>query len=450
MLKKFAEDLKFYRNKTGKNLKEIAEETKIHSGILEKLENADFTFQPQLYIRAFIKEYAKSIGISPVKALKDYDLAQNGKYSSEVTPERVILDESVNELIVDKKLAEEKISAASEEAPVTEEYIEEVEKNIEQDEEEKAEADAKAEVEEKARIALQNKINEESKLIPDEDEISFTLPELAKEPEIKKSDLKIEDLKDQKVKSDKEKHKELKEKSGKKEKDPSSRSPQPLVTSQKKRTDEDIENKVMNFKPSEKTMITSVANDPKFATGEKYTPAIKSRSINSSVLKNILMGIVVLLVAAGLIALFKVLFVDGSNNTNEIKRQNFDDVVKENEKKILGKRSDEEIRDSIAKANEEAKKLAASTIPAIGDSITLDITATGSGWLSVVTDSIKYKFPEKVYFEKGDAEIWKAKNFFHLLTPNADLLEVKLNGRKLAFDKKDYKYLKINKSGIIK
>ncbi|CAN5389846.1 hypothetical protein BH10BAC5_BH10BAC5_10950 [soil metagenome] len=424
MLKKFADDLKYIRIKSGKELKEISEETKLHSGILEKIENADFTFQPQLYIRAFLKQFAKAIGISPDKVLKDYDLAKAGKYSSDVMPE---IDE-----VKTAKVIEQEINVSKIISPETslEEY---------------PETSGKPEVNSDENRSDENKTKKE---ILDSVERSFSPPEIEKE--IKG----IDELKPE-VKDDKKDDKKDEKKVEKKDEDEkpsisnSIKKEQPLVTSQKKRADEDIENKVMNFKPAEKTMIASVKNDPKFATGEKYMPAIRSRSIDSSVFKNILMGFVILLVAAGLIALFKVLFVDGSKDNPEIKRQNFDEVVKENEKKILGKRSDEEIRDSIAKANEDARKLEAVNI-AKSDSITLDITALSSGWLFVITDSVNYKFPERVYFDKGDQEIWKAKNFFHLGTPNGDAIEVKLNGKKLTFDKKDFRYIKLGQTGIIK
>ena len=416
MLKKFAEDLKYYREKTGKNLKEIAEETKLHSGILDKIENADFTFQPQLYIRAFLKQYAKAIDLSPDKVLKDYDLAQAGKYSSDIVNEKPPVDEPSN-IINEIKVKEDKVP----------EEIEHAKENKETD-------DSISETSEKSLISEPEKETEpddNKKEILRSAEKSFELPGIKKEQQevISPSDNDIPES----IKDTPQNKKKV----------------QPLVTSQKTRTDEDIEHKVMNFKPAEKTMIASVKNDPKFATGEKYTPAIKSRSINSSVFKNILMGAVVLLVAAGLIALFKVLLFDGSSNNQEIKRQNFDEVVKENEKKILGKRSDEEIRDSIAKAEEDAKKLAAINTVKY-DSLTLDVTAVDKGWMIMITDSINYKFPERIYFEKGDQETFKAKNFFHFSTPNSDALDVKLNGKKLTFDPKNFRYLKITPAGIVK
>lgn len=89
MLNKFAEDLKNFREKQGVSLLDIANETKLHSSIFEKLESGDFNFQPQTYIKAFLKQYAKIIKLDPVQVLKDYDLARAGKYIPKVVDKPV-------------------------------------------------------------------------------------------------------------------------------------------------------------------------------------------------------------------------------------------------------------------------------------------------------------------------------------------------------------------------
>ena len=82
MLNKFAEDLKNAREKMGITLLDIASETKLHPSIFEKIEDGDFNFQPQTYIKAFLKQYAKYLRLDPIQVLRDYDLAKANKYVS--------------------------------------------------------------------------------------------------------------------------------------------------------------------------------------------------------------------------------------------------------------------------------------------------------------------------------------------------------------------------------
>ena len=80
MLKKFAEDLKAYRESKKISLLDIAHETRIHISNLEKLESGDFGFLPQPYIRAFLKQYIRSLGLDDKETLYNFDLAKSGRY----------------------------------------------------------------------------------------------------------------------------------------------------------------------------------------------------------------------------------------------------------------------------------------------------------------------------------------------------------------------------------
>ncbi|MCX7834198.1 MAG: helix-turn-helix domain-containing protein [Ignavibacteria bacterium] len=85
MLNKFAEDLKAQREKAGISLMDIANETRLHYTVFEKLENGDFSFQPLPYIRAFLKQYAKYIKLDPEQVLRDFEAARKGKYIPKYT-----------------------------------------------------------------------------------------------------------------------------------------------------------------------------------------------------------------------------------------------------------------------------------------------------------------------------------------------------------------------------
>ncbi len=70
----FAEELQKQRVTKGISLNEIALMTRINIHFLEALEQGNFETLQQTYIRAFIREYAISVGLNPVEALQRYDL----------------------------------------------------------------------------------------------------------------------------------------------------------------------------------------------------------------------------------------------------------------------------------------------------------------------------------------------------------------------------------------
>lgn len=70
----FAEELRKERAVKGISLNEIALTTRINIHFLEALEQGNFEALPQTYVRAFIKEYAMSVGLNPFETLQRYDL----------------------------------------------------------------------------------------------------------------------------------------------------------------------------------------------------------------------------------------------------------------------------------------------------------------------------------------------------------------------------------------
>jgi len=79
MLKKFAEELKIQREKTDISLEEIYEKTRINAKHLESIEDGNFDVLPDVYIRAFLREYATIIDLDPDETIKKYELAKEGK-----------------------------------------------------------------------------------------------------------------------------------------------------------------------------------------------------------------------------------------------------------------------------------------------------------------------------------------------------------------------------------
>ncbi len=83
MLQQFADELKEAREKSGLTLKQIAAKTRIDIKFLEAIEIGDFMIMPELYIRAFIRQYAVMIGLDEHQTLRKYELAKDGKTFNE-------------------------------------------------------------------------------------------------------------------------------------------------------------------------------------------------------------------------------------------------------------------------------------------------------------------------------------------------------------------------------
>lgn len=83
MLKQFAEELKAAREKVGISLQQIAAKTRIDIKFLKALENGDFHFLPELYVKAFIKQYSKVIGLDEQEILYKFNIAKGGKTGEE-------------------------------------------------------------------------------------------------------------------------------------------------------------------------------------------------------------------------------------------------------------------------------------------------------------------------------------------------------------------------------
>lgn len=87
-LKKFADELKFTRESKSITLQQIAGKTRIDLKFLQAIEDANFDVLPEIYIRAFIKEYSQTLDLNPKETLQKFDNARSGK-QEEKPPEEV-------------------------------------------------------------------------------------------------------------------------------------------------------------------------------------------------------------------------------------------------------------------------------------------------------------------------------------------------------------------------
>ncbi len=83
MLNKFAAELKEARQKSEISLQQIAAKTRIDFKFLENIENGNFSFMPEIYIKAFIREYSKFVGLDEHVMLKKFEAARLGKQYDE-------------------------------------------------------------------------------------------------------------------------------------------------------------------------------------------------------------------------------------------------------------------------------------------------------------------------------------------------------------------------------
>lgn len=121
MLREFGNDLKQLRERKGISIAEISSESRINPKFLSQIESGVFDFQPETYIRSFLKAYARAINEDEKRILNDYDKAKAGFYTRrkfetdekdapgvkltvKVTPQ----DESADEPVYQKNLKDDK------------------------------------------------------------------------------------------------------------------------------------------------------------------------------------------------------------------------------------------------------------------------------------------------------------------------------------------------------
>ncbi len=70
----FSEQLKRQREERKIRLSDVAVQTRISMKFLEAIEAGNFDILPATYIRAFIRDYAKAIGLDPDETIRRFDL----------------------------------------------------------------------------------------------------------------------------------------------------------------------------------------------------------------------------------------------------------------------------------------------------------------------------------------------------------------------------------------
>ncbi len=106
MFDKLAEEFKQARIKNNLTLNQLAVKTRIDIKFLEAIEEGNFSFLPELYVKAFLKEFANVVGLDADIVLKKYAAVKDGiPYVEERVEEKIDEPEKTVEA---KKTEEEK------------------------------------------------------------------------------------------------------------------------------------------------------------------------------------------------------------------------------------------------------------------------------------------------------------------------------------------------------
>lgn len=112
MLDKYAEELREAREKKGITLQQMAAKTRIDIKFLEAIDNGNFSFLPELYVKAFLKQYARVVGLEEKETIERYEDAKEGRLAFKKEG-KSLLEQKVD---IEKEKQPEKETSVKEEA----------------------------------------------------------------------------------------------------------------------------------------------------------------------------------------------------------------------------------------------------------------------------------------------------------------------------------------------
>ena len=100
MFDKISEELKQARENASLTIQQVASKTRIDIKFIENIENGNFSFMPELYIKAFIRDFSKTVGLDENIMMKKFDAAKKGLPLENITtPE----NDSTKQNFIEKK-----------------------------------------------------------------------------------------------------------------------------------------------------------------------------------------------------------------------------------------------------------------------------------------------------------------------------------------------------------
>ena len=98
MFEKLSEELRAARENTQLTPEQLAKIIKIDIKFLLKIEQGDLSFLPELYIKAFLRDYARAVHLDEKTMMKKYQAARDGKAFEPVEPEPQVDDDPAKNL----------------------------------------------------------------------------------------------------------------------------------------------------------------------------------------------------------------------------------------------------------------------------------------------------------------------------------------------------------------
>jgi cytoskeletal protein RodZ len=98
MFEKLSEELRAARDNAQLTPEQLAKIIKIDIKFLLKIEQGDLSFLPELYIKAFLRDYARAVHLDDKLIMKKYQAARDGKAFEPVEPEQQTEDDPAKNL----------------------------------------------------------------------------------------------------------------------------------------------------------------------------------------------------------------------------------------------------------------------------------------------------------------------------------------------------------------
>ncbi len=98
MFEKLSEELKAARDNAQLTPEQLAKIIKIDIKFLLKIEQGDLSFLPELYIKAFLRDYARAVHLDDKMIMKKYQAARDGKPFEPLEPEPQVDDDPAKNL----------------------------------------------------------------------------------------------------------------------------------------------------------------------------------------------------------------------------------------------------------------------------------------------------------------------------------------------------------------
>jgi len=106
MFDKLAEELKQARLKNNLSIQQLSIKTKIDVRFLEAMETGDFSYLPEIYVKAFTKQYARAVDLDEDAIIKKYEASKKGLPYEDAEE---VKDEETHEIEKKENLKAEKV-----------------------------------------------------------------------------------------------------------------------------------------------------------------------------------------------------------------------------------------------------------------------------------------------------------------------------------------------------